>query len=531
MEINIEVILEKTEGFLYDFLESSTEFLTEGQKKEYQVHYLHNRKEYILKGELRDGKKDGKAVMEYMGIACFELNFKNGKLTGPVKEFDDRGEVKLIGQLVNGVESGVFEEYDQHKEVVWRGYYRNGKRYSKVIESKRTEGYYDEISERSGELLTTSQYDESIRYKNGTCLEYENGIVKRSCVYENEKKIQENSVLHEPMNGMIDYYKEYDNYGRVCTICECNEDYERNGTCYDIQNGVVKQMSYYQDGDLFQVYQSFNGDEMTEYNDNGEFVYIGEYAGDLLRGFYKHGKGKDCQHGKIQYSGSFISGKREGFGIEFKSGQPVFRGSWRNGRRNGREEVKSGVVIWVDGKIKKDYLKSIQPVTLTSTSQALNVLNNQFNRMENLCLYGFMSLKTITIGCECFQAVSRFDLIGLDSLEKVVIERNCFYKHNDGGTVKPEGECCILDCPRLLTIRIGDSCFNNYTSIHLADLPALQTLELGQNCFYHTTSFFLFGPFSRCASSADLPCLQSVSLDAYCLSLVHQVLFGSNQAA
>ena len=82
----------------------------------------------------------------------------------------------------------------------------------------------------------------------------------------------------------------------------------------------------------------------------------------------------------------------------------------------------------------------------------------------------------------------RFDLIGLDCLEKVTIDRSSFRSDK---TNEPEGECCILDCPHLSVISVGDFCFQYYTSLHLINLPSLQTLELGQNCFYHTSAFVL----------------------------------------
>jgi chromosome undetermined scaffold_131, whole genome shotgun sequence len=491
MEPNIVFIIdEDEESFLHDFLELYCEYHTTSWSDEFEAHYKWNQKEYIMIGTVQDGKKDGKAVMSFMGVPRFELNYRNGELTGPVRELDNQGVTKMSGHLVNGIESGLFEEYNRYGDVIWCGYYRNGKRYSQVVKNEQMEGYYDEICEENGILLSSSQYDEMFRDKNGSCLEYENGVLRRSCIYCNGKKIREDTVCREPMIGMTDFYKEFDSTGHVCRICEYDDDFELSGACYDIQNGKVKQMSYYQNNTLFRVFQSYDGDEMTEYGNSGEEEYIGQFAGDLLRGFYRHGEGKEYAHKEIQYSGSFVHGKREGIGTEFQGGRPIYQGYWRNGRRNGKEGLgnEEEETIWLDGHIEEDYYRSILSLNLPPYSQFLSVSDGQFNEMNSLCLYGFNFLKTIAIGSECFQNVLRFDLIGLDCLEKVTIDRNSFRSDK---TNEPEGECCILDCPHLSVISVGDFCFQYYTSLHLVNLPSLQTLELGQNCFFHTSAFVL----------------------------------------
>ena len=232
MEPNIVFIIdEDEESFLHDFLELYCEYHTTSWSDEFEAHYKWNQKEYIMVGTVKDGKKDGKAVMSFMGVPRFELNYRNGELTGPVRELDNQGVTKMSGHLVNGIESGLFEEYNRYGDVIWCGYYRNGKRYSQVVKNEQMEGYYDEICEENGILLSSSQYDEMFRDKNGSCLEYENGVLRRSCIYCNGKKIREDTVCREPMIGMTDFYKEFDSTGHVCRICEYDDDFELSGAC------------------------------------------------------------------------------------------------------------------------------------------------------------------------------------------------------------------------------------------------------------------------------------------------------------
>ena len=63
-------------------------------------------------------------------------------------------------------------KFNRSKRVVWQGYYRNGERYSEVVESGELKGYYDEKSVATRSLLSTAQYDDSIRDKNGRCFKF-----------------------------------------------------------------------------------------------------------------------------------------------------------------------------------------------------------------------------------------------------------------------------------------------------------------------------------------------------------------------
>ena len=63
-------------------------------------------------------------------------------------------------------------KFNRSKRVVWRGYYRNGERYSEVVESGELKGYHDEKSVATRSLLSTAQYDDSVHDKNGRCFKF-----------------------------------------------------------------------------------------------------------------------------------------------------------------------------------------------------------------------------------------------------------------------------------------------------------------------------------------------------------------------
>ena len=57
----------------------------------------------------------------------FEL--KNGR--GKGKEYDENGEIKFIGEYLNGERNGYGIEYNFHNELIYKGEFLNGKRNGK----------------------------------------------------------------------------------------------------------------------------------------------------------------------------------------------------------------------------------------------------------------------------------------------------------------------------------------------------------------------------------------------------------------
>ena len=190
-------------GFLSGFIEASVEKAANGVNGDCIVHYSGKQSKYEMIVKLENKKRNGIAQILRNGVPHMKVEYKDGVLTGVVERMNSYGIVDLRGQLVNGLESGLFEEFDNNEQVVWQGYYRNGMRYSEVVESERLKGYYDERSVSSGLLLSISQYDDSLHDKNGHCMEYENGNWVGEWVYENGKKRR---PIREYRNGKISLY-------------------------------------------------------------------------------------------------------------------------------------------------------------------------------------------------------------------------------------------------------------------------------------------------------------------------------------
>ena len=352
MSSNIELVnTELNGGFLSRFVESYVEKPADGRNGECIVHYSGQYSECVMKVKLVNGLRDGEALIVNDGVPFLKLTYKNGVMTGTVERMNQYGIIDLKGQAVNGIEKGLFIEYGDRKKETWRGYYRNGKRYSEVVKSERVKGWYDERSVENRELLSIAEYDEGLHDKNGRCMEYENGEWVGEWLYESGVKkrvIREyrNGVIslydangrktfegrlskedakdgfygHEPMEGISGYCKEVNSRGVLMSVSEYEPlRMKKNGKCFEMKNGMVKRMCLYEMDRLVRVMMEFNGSTMIENDEKGKKVYEGGFKGDMKSGFVREGKGKE-------YGVLFATNRNESM---------TLKGTWKNGKKNG----------------------------------------------------------------------------------------------------------------------------------------------------------------------------------------------------
>ena len=430
-------------GFLNRFIESNVEMPPDGLNGDCIVHFEGDYSKYQMMVRLLNGVREGEAMIVNDGVPYMKLAYRNGVLIGNVERLNENAVITMKGQVKNGMENGIFEEYDDNRVVVWRGYYQNGVRYSEVVESKRVMGYYEERRVGTGFLLSIAQYDTSLHDKHGRCLEYENGEWVGDWLYENgvkkymireyrngtltlynrlgnkiyegqfsKEEVKNGLYEHGRMKGMNGYCKELNSHGGLASVGEYDQiRMKKNGKCYELDNGrvqrvclyerdvmkrvmiefygstmteyddnrkkvyignytgdmkkgfkrnergycldeneVVKQYCSFANGVLKGVIQEFNGMSMTEYNEKGIVSYLGEWKGDINNDYVREGKGKEYdEDGKVVYEGEWKNGKREGMGTEFYNMTPVYMGEWKNGLRNGsgKEMDKEGRVVFV----------------------------------------------------------------------------------------------------------------------------------------------------------------------------------------
>ena len=151
MSSNIELVnSELNGGFLSGFVESSVEKPADGRNGECTVHYSGKYSKYEMVVSLVNGVREGEAIILNDGIPYLNLEYERGVLTGAVERMNDYGIVELRGHLVNGIENGLFLEYDENEKVVWIGYYQNGQRHLEVRNRIMKQDYSQE--DGSGEF-------------------------------------------------------------------------------------------------------------------------------------------------------------------------------------------------------------------------------------------------------------------------------------------------------------------------------------------------------------------------------------------
>ena len=97
-----------------------------------------------------------------------------------------------------------------------------------------------------------------------------------------------------------------------------------------------------------------------------------------------------------------------------------------------------------------------------------------------LDLKGFVNLRELKVGNECFMNVNKAKLIGLKKLESVVIGKNSFTKEkNDIGNV-PNRHFYLKNCERLRELKMGHHSFSDYSVCEIENVPSLEVIEMGE---------------------------------------------------
>ena len=325
MSSNIEFVnIELNRGFLSGFVESSVENPADGRNGECTVHYSGKYSKYEMMVPLVNGMRDGKAMIVNDGVAYLRLEYRRGSLTGVVERMNEYGAIELRGHLVNGVESGFFEEYDGNDNVVWRGYYKNG---------RRDPESYNRIVRKGKNTVRSIEHGEFYELN-------ENGKVTQLCLYENGVR---NRVI-ATFSG--DTMTELDSNGKRI--------YE-GGFKGSVENGFVREgkgRAYAKGGKMVEYLGDWKNGKRngvgTEYR-GLIALFIGEWKNGM-----RNGKGKEMdESGRIVFVGEWKDGKGKGKEMD-ANGNVVYEGEWRNGKRNGMGEVLKGtrwMGHWKDGKM------------------------------------------------------------------------------------------------------------------------------------------------------------------------------------
>ena len=107
--------------------------------------------------------------------------------------------------------------------------------------------------------------------------------------------------------------------------------------------------------------------------------------------------------------------------------------------------------------------------------------------LKELDLRGFVNLRELKVGDECFENVDEVKLIGLSELESVEIGENSFTKKKNWYGYDPNRHFYVKDCPKLKSLRIGEYSFSDYSVIEIENVDALIVIEMSGSSFYYAS--------------------------------------------
>ena len=110
------------------------------------------------------------------------------------------------------------------------------------------------------------------------------------------------------------------------------------------------------------------------------------------------------------------------------------------------------------------------------TIEIMSVSDNNYNEeLKELDLSGFVSLRKIKVGDECFKYVKKVSICGLRELESVEIGSKSFRRDSD----TKGGSFYLKNCPKLKSLKMGLSSFEGYSVCEIENVDALEVIEMG----------------------------------------------------
>ena len=313
------------------------------------------KKEYICRTQYENDVLNGKAELkDRNGVVLGSFTYRDGCIDGPCILLYESGLIQFKGELKNGYPNGLGYLYSKRGKEVFYGHFEKGIGHRLKIKDKTHPSYYWEKTP-SGEILTVAMYDELCIKKNGDCFVFENGVIRKECIVEND---EEKKLIRE-----------------------------------------------------------WKGDDMIEYK-NGWRVYKGEWIGSIENGFVREGEGTEYENegNRALYYGGWKNGLREGYGSEFKGGIAVYIGEWKRGMRDGmgkeynenEEMIRSG--RWSKGeydvtKLFEDGYENDWSVFDTHSLKGIARLiigNDCLKKTNRFVLDGLNELKSVKIRKKCF---------------------------------------------------------------------------------------------------------------------------------
>ena len=376
-----------------------------------------------IKASLNDNMLNGEAyIYSNDNSLMASLTYVDGIASGPCSIYNNDN-LYFQGYFINGYRGGRGKDYDENGNMVFDGFFKEGKKLNLIPSEEMGKGYWKEIDEK----------------------------------------------------------------GQICQICQKDELGNTEGFVYSFRLGEISRVSLWKEGKEVALLKLFNNSTMTEYK-NGKIVYEGGYLNSLEMGYPRNeegiGRRKDDETG--------ISNNN----IESNNKEKKNESEAERFCRTILENRFLSIILVVFTAISfylyfdKIYLNS-GPYGIKYNQESYIVESGYGKYLKRILLFNYPNLKYINIGNNCFPNVKIVTIDGLKSLESIIIGKNSFtpllyYK----GIYEDSKSFYIINCQSLRSIEIGPGSFQYYKEpFELKNLHSLESIKIGKLESYSPGSF------------------------------------------
>lgn len=311
-----------------------------------------------------------------------------------------------------------------------------GHHWNPIIENENKEGRVV-VYDSNGFISCILQFHDN--RLNGVCIFYEDGkcIEKRTyvndveegwaCEINDEKEVKwfeyvdgKIKYVLQRYPNMRDYWKAMDvDTKQLAFICRYDSNHKCIGNKYIYQNGHIKSVTYVERGMGLYRMKTFSekAKVMTEYDNNGNKVYIGNYLDDFTKDYPREGTGFEFDGvDSLVYRGQWKNGKRNGKGQSYKDNTIVYDGEWRDGKPyeyhlNENDETRRNHEFDCN-----ELVDEVIEITIKDTQQFKRLLNSPALKRK-------VSELIVDEGCGN-ELKDDLLLSGFENLEKITVKKN-----------------------------------------------------------------------------------------------------------
>ena len=325
----------------------------------------------------------------------FDSNIK----VDSAKKFEIPKDHTLEPNPENGVLNGIFIERGKYKQIVAVYNFKDGKR-------------------------------------DGMCRFYKNGCLK-IYIYENDDKKYECKKSEE-----LDGYWDFVDNGLRVKCCKFDDNYKENGVGYVFEEGRIARVVEFGNGVERRVIKTFEEGVMTERDENGQVVYIGDYCDDLKENYCREGKkGMEIQKGNLVYVGEWKKNKKNGYGKSLVNGFAEYEGEWKDNLPDGEgiwvenDEIKYEG-IWERGFLNTSYTifnYNTKEVDVDVELKKVTISNStELRQLVNASEEKKFEVKELWVNENCCNDMKNEDLVisGFYNLEKIYVKNRSLQNLN-----------------------------------------------------------------------------------------------------